>query len=186
MKLTVKFIFKRFALSADLKLKKSFVCPDEEANLMAEMKRLELEEQSFVHKKRGEKLQRKVEAKKCNVEKLEQQEFGELMNTKFGPSKAHGEGKMPLANVGLSCKTLNTNKLKDLVEKSYDGAKTPLDHLSGAAGRTGEAVDFLTNLVPMVVSELQSRKITLVQGIVFDGEFVFIAMMFRMVLSVWF
>ena len=29
--------------------------------------------------------------------------------------------------------------------KSYDGAKSPLDHLLGAVGTTREAVDFLTN-----------------------------------------
>ena len=130
----------------DAKSEKSFVGPDEEARLMAEMEQSELEEQALIHRKRVEELQRKVEAMKCDVEKLKQQEFGELTNTNFGPSKAHGEGKMPLVNVGPLSRTLNMNKkLKDLVGKLYDGAKTLLDHLLGAVGTTGEAVDFLTN-----------------------------------------
>ena len=143
-----KFIFKRFALRDDPKSEKPFVGPDEEARLMTDMEQLELEEQALIRRKRVEEVRRKVEGKKCNVEKLKQQEFGELTNTNFCPSKAHGERKMPLVNVGPSSKTLNTNKkLKDLVGKSYDGAKTPLDHLLGAVGTTGEAVDFLTNAV---------------------------------------
>ena len=46
------------------------------------------------------------------------------------------------------------------------------------------------NLVPRVVSELlfqsSSRKTTLVQGVVFDGEFDLIAMKFWMAVKVWF
>ena len=150
-----KFIFKRFALKDDPKSEKSFFGPDEEARLMAEMEQLEQasKEQALIHRKRVEELRRKVEAKKCNVEKLKQQEFGELTNTNFGPLKAHGEGKMP-------SKTLNTNKkLKNFVGKSYDGAKTPLDHLLGAMGTTEEAVDFLTNpgLVKKMAVRIQSK-----------------------------
>ena len=141
-----KFIFTRFALRDDSKSEKSFVGPDEEARLMVEIEQLELEEQALICRKRVEELQRKVEAKNCNVEKLKQQEFGQLENMNFGPLKVHGEGKMLLINVGPSSKTLNTNKkLKDLMGKSYDGAKTLLDHLLGVAVTTGEAVDFLTN-----------------------------------------
>ena len=128
-----KFNFKRFALKDDPKLEKSFVGSDEEARLMAVMQQLELDKQALICRKRAEELRRKVEAKKCNVEKLKQQEFGELTNMNFGPLKAHGEGKMPLGNVGLSSETLNKNKkLKELMGKSYDGAKTPLYHLLGA------------------------------------------------------
>ena len=110
---------------------------------MAEMEQLELMGQALIRRKRVEELRRKVEAKKCNVEKLKQQEFGELMNMNFGPSEAHGEGKMPLVNVGPLSKTLNTNKkLKDLVGKSYDCTTTPLDHLLGATGTTGGGCRF--------------------------------------------
>ena len=113
-----KFIFKRFALRDDPKLEKSFVGLDEESRLMAEMEQLELEEQALVCRKRVEELRRKIEAKKRNLGNLKQQEFGELTNTNFGPSKAHGEVKLPLVNDGPSSKTLNTNvKLKDLVGK---------------------------------------------------------------------
>ena len=46
------------------------------------------------------------------------------------------------------------------------------------------------NLVPRVVSEPQfqssSQKTTLVQGVVFDGEFDFIAIKFRMAVKEWF
>ena len=124
------------------KLEKSLVGLDEEAKLMAEVEQLELEEQALIFRKRVEELRRKVEAKKCDMDKLKQQEFGELTNTNFR-ILAHGEGKMLLVNFVPSSKTLNTNKkLKDLGGQSYDGAKTLLDHLLGATGITGEAVDF--------------------------------------------
>ena len=46
------------------------------------------------------------------------------------------------------------------------------------------------NLVPRVASEplfqSSSQKTTLVRGVVFDGEFDFIAMKFRMAVRVWF
>ena len=46
----------------------------------------------------------------------------------------------------------------------------------------------IINLVPRVVSEplfqSSSQKTTLVQGVVFEGEFDFIAMKFRMIVSV--
>ena len=52
-----KFILKRFALRDVPKSEKSFVGPDEEARLMAEMEQLELEEQALIRRKRVEEFQ---------------------------------------------------------------------------------------------------------------------------------